>query len=162
MANYQTGFQEWISVHVNILRALRLSKTKYKRRKGSLFLVDLTFAYDSIPRRTILEAIYDMKNDNLLWRDWNQLWAFVSQLLKESRIYHSYQYDMKFERLKGTFTQRRGVPQGDVLSPFFFNVAFDKILRYNQIFNDFIEKGWLIAYADVILVYIADDSPVIL
>ena len=161
MANYQTGFQEWISVHVNILRALRLLKTINKRRKDSLFLVDLTSAYDTIPRRVILEAIYEMKNDRLLWEKWNQLWAFVSQLFKESRIYHSYLYDMKFDRKAGTFIQRRGVPQGGVLSPIFFNAAFDRILRSNKIVNEYIENGCLIAYADDILVYIEDDNPLI-
>ena len=129
-----------ISFHVNILRVLRLLRTINKRRKGSLFLVDLSSAYDAIPRRTILEAIYDMKENKLLWEDWNQLWGFSALLIKDVAIYHSYQLYIKFQRIEGTFKQWRGVPQGRILSPIFFNVAFDKILRSNFIVNFLLKK----------------------
>ena len=162
MANYQTGFQQFICVHINIMRAIRLLKTINKKRKGSLFLVDLTSAYDTIPRRIILEAIYDFKNSNLLWEECSLLWAYSSQLLKDASIFHSYQYDIKFQPLEGTFKQKRGVPQGGVLSPVFFNIAFDKILRSNETVNQHIESRNLIAYSDDILIYIPDDPKILI
>ena len=152
--HYQCGFMKKNSTLVNLVRVknmIVMNKKKRNKNKPIIFSLDIARAFDNIPRHIILEAIKKKIKSTNCWK-WQKLWAFSAQLLKPATgIYDDWEED--------TVKITKGTPQGGVLSPMFFIMALDLILKSkNSITLEMIEKGKLLAFADDIIISILPDE----
>ena len=145
--SYQWGFQKKNSTVVNLIRAkafLKNNKKKRNKNKPIVFALDIEGAFDNIPRKIILEAIKWKIEKWQEWKSRQRLWAFSSQLLKPGTAIFD-----DWEEIKIT----KGTPQGGCLSPFFFIISFDFILKQKgAIAFKMLKDGKVLAFADDILI----------
>lgn len=106
------------SIHDNFIYAQRVIQLLHKQRKPALFIkLDISKAFDSVGWTFLLEVMQAL-GFSIKWRDW------VAALLgtSSSRV-------MINGHLTRGFKHRRGVRQGDPLSPLLFILAIDPLQR---------------------------------
>ena len=94
---------------------------KYLREGGRVYvcLYDLQKAFDSVECPVLLEKLFDAGVNGQMWR-----------LLKSWCDGGSCQVTLD-GRLSGSYSVGRGVKQGSVLSPAFFPLVMDPLLRHS-------------------------------
>ena len=146
---YQWGFTKRKSTLVNLIRVKHFIKWNKKMRnknKPIILSLDIAGAFDSIHRKTILDAIKAKIEKWKNWENWQRLWAMSAQLLKSGILI----YDDKDEDY---IRIQKGTPQGGWLSSMFFIMALDFILKQkDSITSKMPLDGKLLAFADDIIV----------
>lgn len=153
--NYQTGFREGMSTLINQVRVkLEVQRSKKLKKDSSkrpyIFSLDLSGAFDYVPRQLLLEAI------KLKVKAWetcmcSEYWTTWTQLLKQRTVYYNEQ----------EIIMHSGVPQGGVLSPMLFNLALDHWLTTCKTTSDLINSQRLFAYADDVIIILKDKTDII-
>ena len=133
---------------VNLIRAkafLKNNKKKRNKNKPIVFALDIEGAFDNIPRRVILDAIKWKIEKCKEWKSFQRILAFSSQLLKPgTAIYNDWEDAIRITK---------GTPQGGCLSPLFFVISLDLILKQEgSITSRMLRAGKVLAFADDILI----------
>jgi len=112
---YTKGFSTTDAIHIarNLIRALRA-----QRQKAVAIFIDIEKAYDNLDQRA-LEAI-------LRGHGFSDTAIALIKDLWEDEIIMKYQDNT----YGSSFTSKRGVKQGDVLSPFIFILCLNTVLRH--------------------------------
>lgn len=118
----QSAFIKKRSIHDNFLFTQNLIKELYRAKKPTLFLkLDIAKAFDTVRWDFLLEVLQQL-GFGVKWREW------VSALLATANS----SVLLNGTRGKG-FKHRKGLRQGDPLSPMLFILAFDPLQRLLQL-----------------------------
>eukprot|EP00917_Polyrhabdina_sp_WS-2016_P003094 GHVP01006781.1.p1 GENE.GHVP01006781.1~~GHVP01006781.1.p1 ORF type:complete len:233 (-),score=29.40 GHVP01006781.1:1863-2561(-) len=125
----QAGFADHRTALEQALK-LRLRSELSKKNGKPYFslLLDLKKAFDSVPQSLILASLKE-KTENLTLAEKPaalQISSFITKWIQEKTNGHVYNDD---GTETGSFTFKRGVPQGGILSPWLFNLCMDHLLK---------------------------------
>ena len=143
IGDYQSGFMRGKSTTYPIFSIRQLLEKYYKYgREVHLWFVDFKQAYDSIIRRKLWAALVEFDIPTKL-----------IQLIKECNTETNCR--VKFATtLKESFEVRPGLRQVDALSPVFFNLALEKVIRSLPARQnmEILEHNTILAYADDVVI----------
>jgi hypothetical protein len=145
LGDYQLGFRTGGDARINVLRVLNIMKANKKWR---ILSIDLTSAFDNIPRRLLVEWV--LKKAEEIWSGCRNILYFICELLRP--------YSMYYGETPVEIKANNGTPQGGIFRPFLFNLTLDQILKENISIRALMNNKALYAYADDIIVILENNT----
>lgn len=139
----QFGFREGKSTYDAVANVCRVARTAMSENGYTIAVsLDISNAFNSVPWRTIREALIKKNVPEYLRR------------ILDSYLHDRYiAYIIEDEKDPTATPVTAGVPQGSVLGPLLWNIAFDSVLR------DGTERGChIVCYADDTLIMASADT----